>query len=36
MNYTYIVRGSDGSLYTGWNNDLEKRIKAPNEGKGAK
>ncbi len=36
MNYTYIVRCSDGSLYTGWTNDLEKRIKAHNEGKGAK
>ena len=36
MNYTYIVRCKDGSLYTGWTNDLEKRIKAHNEGKGAK
>ena len=36
MNYTYIVRCSDGSLYTGWTNDLEKRIKAHNEGNGAK
>ena len=36
MNYMYIVRCSDGSLYTGWTNDLEKRIKAHNEGKGAK
>ena len=36
MNYTYIVKCSDGSLYTGWTNDLEKRIKAHNDGKGAK
>ena len=36
MNYTYIVTCRDGSLYTGWTNDLEKRIKAHNEGKGAK
>ena len=36
MNYTYIVECSDGSFYTGWTNDLEKRIKAHNEGKGAK
>lgn len=36
MNYTYIVQCSDGSLYTGWTNDLEKRIKAHNAGKGAK
>ena len=31
-----MVRCKDGSLYTGWTNDLEKRIKAHNEGKGAK
>lgn len=36
MNYTYIVKCSDGSLYTGWTNDLEKRLRAHNEGKGAK
>ncbi len=35
-NYTYIVRCRDGSLYTGWTNDLEKRIKAHNDGTGAK
>ena len=36
MNYTYIVRCSDETLYTGWTNDLNKRIKAHNNGKGAK
>lgn len=36
MNYTYIVECSDGSLYTGWTNDLDKRIRAHNAGKGAK
>ena len=36
MNYIYIVRCSDGTLYTGWTNDLEKRMKAHNEGRGAK
>ena len=36
MNYTYIVRCSDGTYYTGWTNDIEKRMKAHNEGKGAK
>ncbi len=36
MNYTYILECKDGSLYTGWTNDLEKRIKAHNDGKGAK
>ena len=36
MNYTYILRCKDNSLYTGWTNDLEKRIGAHNAGKGAK
>lgn len=36
MNYTYIVECSDKTFYTGWTNDLEKRIKAHNSGKGAK
>ena len=36
MNYTYIVKCSDGSLYTGWTNNLEKRIKDHNAGRGAK
>lgn len=34
--YTYIVECSDGTLYTGWTNDLEKRVRAHNAGKGAK
>ena len=36
MNYTYIVECKDKTLYTGWTNDLEKRIQAHNCGKGAK
>ena len=36
MNYTYIVRCNDGTYYTGWTNDIEKRVKTHNEGKGAK
>jgi putative endonuclease len=36
MNYTYIVQCSDGTYYTGWTNDLDKRLKAPNSGKGGK
>ena len=36
MNYTYIVECADGTLYCGWTNDLEKRMAAHNEGKGAK
>lgn len=35
-NYTYIVKCRDGSLYTGWTNDLDKRLKAHNSGSGAK
>ncbi len=35
-NYTYMVRCKDGSLYTGWTNNLEKRLQAHNEGSGAK
>ena len=34
--YTYIVRCSDNTLYTGYTNDLENRIMAHNEGRGAK
>ena len=34
--FTYIVRCSDGTLYTGWTNDLEKRIASHNQKKGAK
>ena len=36
MNYTYIVKCSDETFYTGWTNDLEKRIEMHNSGKGAK
>lgn len=36
MNYTYILRCADGTLYTGWTNDLDHRLAAHNEGKGAK
>ena len=36
MNYTYIVECKDGTLYTGWTNNLEKRIADHNSGKGAK
>lgn len=36
MNYVYLLRCSDGSLYCGWTTDLENRVKVHNEGKGAK
>ena len=35
-NYTYILKCADGTLYCGWTNDLEKRLKVHNDGKGAK
>ncbi len=31
-----MVRCSDGSLYTGYTDDLDKRLRAHNSGKGAK
>ncbi|MGI5976263.1 MAG: GIY-YIG nuclease family protein [Candidatus Limivicinus sp.] len=36
MNCTYILRCSDGSLYTGWTNDLKKRLETHNAGLGGK
>lgn len=36
MNYTYIVRCKDETLYCGWTNNLEKRIASHNQGTGAK
>ena len=36
MHYTYMLRCKDGTYYTGYTNDLEKRVKAHNEGKGAR
>ena len=34
--YTYMLRCADGSLYTGWTNDLEKRLRSHQSGRGAK
>jgi len=34
--YTYIVKCADNTLYCGYTDELEKRIKAHNSGKGAK
>ena len=34
--YTYILECADGTLYTGWTNDLKKRLAAHNAGQGAK
>jgi len=36
MYYIYIAECSDGTLYTGYTVNLEKRIQTHNEGKGAK
>ena len=36
MNVCYILRCADGTLYTGWTNDLERRLKTHNAGKGGK
>lgn len=36
MNYVYMLRCRDGSLYTGWTNDLEKRLKAHDSGSASK
>lgn len=36
MNYTYILRCGDNSLYTGWTNHLTKRVADHNAGRGAK
>ena len=36
MNYTYMLECADGTLYTGWTNDVQKRLAAHNTGQGAK
>ena len=36
MYYIYILRCSDGTLYTGYTNNLENRLDLHNKGKGAK
>ena len=36
MNYPYLLECADHTLYCGWTNDLEKRVKAHNSGCGAK
>lgn len=35
-NYTYILRCADGTYYTGWTNQIRRRLLAHNSGKGAK
>lgn len=34
--YCYIVECADGTYYTGWSTDPERRVKTHNAGRGAK
>ena len=34
--FVYMLRCKDGSLYTGWTNDLKHRLAMHNSGRGAK
>lgn len=36
MNYMYLLECADHTLYCGWTNDLDKRVRAHNSGKGAR
>jgi putative endonuclease len=36
MFYVYILECSDGTYYTGYTTDVERRIRTHNKGKGAK
>ena len=36
MPFVYIVECADGSLYTGWAVDVERRVKVHNTGRGAR
>jgi len=36
MPFVYMVECRDGSLYTGWTTDVERRVKSHNAGRGAK
>ena len=36
MNYTYLLKCADGTLYCGWTNNPEKRLAAHNAGTASK
>jgi putative endonuclease len=36
MAVVYMLKCADGTLYTGWTTDLERRLQAHNSGRGAK
>ena len=35
-NFVYILRCADGTFYTGWTNNLSRRVLAHNNGKGCR
>lgn len=36
MAFTYILECADGTLYTGWTEDLDRRVQDHNTGRGAR
>jgi putative endonuclease len=36
MPFTYVLRCADGTLYTGWTVDLERRLRAHQAGRGSR
>jgi putative endonuclease len=36
MPYTYVLACADGTLYTGWTTNLERRIRAHQAGRGSR
>ncbi|MCX2817923.1 GIY-YIG nuclease family protein [Haladaptatus sp. F3-133] len=36
MEYVYVVECADGSLYTGYTTDVDRRVEEHNDGEGAK
>lgn len=36
MNFVYMLQASDGTLYTGWTNNLDQRYRTHCQGKGGK
>lgn len=36
MPFTYILRCADGTLYTGWTVDVERRLRAHQAGRGSR
>lgn len=36
MPFVYILECADGTLYTGWTTDLERRLEEHNSGRGAR